>query len=191
MHARAAEASARASESAGAADEAAERAIESGDEEPDPSGPSAELRDLFRQAAKQFHPDLAGDDAERARRTKLMAALNSAYQAGDADAIRRMLAGEAARPEAIKGDDVGSRIVRVFRKLAQIRARFTELVQLHAALDADPLFALFSQVRDQWQAGTDPLAEDEADLRTKSVSAQARLAALVTADAKRPRSAES
>ena len=128
MHARAAEASARASESAGAADEAAERAIESGDEEPDPSGPSAELRDLFRQAAKQFHPDLAGDDAERARRTKLMAALNSAYQAGDADAIRRMLAGEAARPEAIKGDDVGSRIVRVFRKLAQIRARFTELV---------------------------------------------------------------
>jgi hypothetical protein len=116
-----------------------------------------------------------------------MAALNAAYAACDEAAIRRILDGESARPEAVVGDDTGARLVRVLRKIAQVRARFTELVQLTEALEADPLYRLFSQCREAWVANEDPLAEDEAALRTRIASAHAQLAALTMADAKRPR----
>ena len=156
-------------------------------EEAPSSPPSDDLRAIYRQAAKQIHPDLATDDAEKARRHQLMAALNAAYDAGDAGAIQRILDGEAARPEAIVGDDVGARLMRTIRKIAQVRARFTELVELTNALREDPLFALFEADRADWGAGLDPLAEDEASLRRQVASAHARLAALAMAAAKRPR----
>jgi hypothetical protein len=135
--------------------------------------PPPELRDLYREAAKMIHPDLAADEEERDRRTKLMAALNAAYGAGDSEAISRMIDGEAARPEAIIGDDIASRLVRVLRKLAQVRSRLAELAQMGEALQVDPLITLFAQCRDPWQSGEDPLAEDEASLRTRIADAQA------------------
>ena len=126
------------------------------------------------------HPDLVTDETDRARRTKLMAALTEAYAAGDAGAIRRIVAGEAARPEAITGGDVASRLVRTIRKIAQIRERLTELDQVAEALESDPLFQLFGEVRPAWEIRDgDPLAEDESELWTRIASAQARLAALV------------
>ena len=77
-----------------------------------------ELRDLYRRAAKLVHPDTAGNDEERARRTRVMAAINEAYGRGDTAAIQRIVDGEAARPEAIQGDDFASQLVRVLRKLS-------------------------------------------------------------------------
>ena len=182
-HAKAAAASARAEESQKALGDgqAAEAADETG-----PVVVPPELKALYRDAAKRIHPDLATDEAEKERRTTLMAALNAAYDAGDSDAIERILDGEASRPEAITGDDIGSRLMRVIRKIAQVRGRFTELVELNAALRTDPLFVLFEQCRDDWEAGGDALAEDEASLRERLASAHARLAALVMAAAKRP-----
>lgn len=146
------------------------------------------LRDLYRRAAKLLHPDTAGSDEERERRTRVMAAINQAYERGDAAAIQRIIDGEGARPEAIEGDDVASRLIRVLRKLAQVRARFTELVQIEASLEADDMWTLFDQSRSAWAAGEDPLAEDEASLRVRIVSARARLAALVMGESKQRRS---
>lgn len=186
---------ARAAETADRAEESAEAEAEAGDgptlpeESENTATTPPELRDLYREAAKKIHPDLAADDEERARRTTLMAALNAAYAAGDADGIRLIVQGETARPEAITGDDVPSRLVRVIRKVAQIDGRLTELARLTEALEADPMFTLFAQVRESWAASEDPFAEDEASLRTRIASAQAQLAALAVADAKRPRQA--
>ena len=169
--ARADEAEARAKESASAAEGA-----EDGSEPQ--SEPTPNLKALYRRVAKAVHPDLASDDAERARRTQVMATASEAYAAGDEQALRRILDGEAARPEAIIGDDVASRLVRVIRKQAQITMRLAELEQLTRSLSADPLFVLFEQGRAAWEAGDDPLAEDERDLRTRIASARAGLAAL-------------
>lgn len=181
-HARAVDAEARAADSAKAVEEAAESPEGQVDQVDSARGsPALELRDLYRQAAKMIHPDLVIDETDRARRTKLMAALTAAYAAGDADAIRRIVAGEAARPEAITGDDVASRLVRTIRKTAQVRARLTELERVEESLASDPLFQLFGQVPPAWEiGGGDPLAEDEAELRTQIASAQARLAALIS-----------
>lgn len=186
-HARAVEAAARANDSREAEAEAREAGVAS-DKVAERAQPPPELRDLYRQAAKRIHPDLAADDVERERRTALMAWLNAAYEVGDADAIRRILADEAARPEAIIGDDVASRLLRVIRKISQVRGRLTELAELTDALEADPLYTLFAQNRVAWEAGEDPFAEDEASLRTRIASARAQLTALVMAAARQAES---
>lgn len=53
--------------------------------------PTPELKGLFREAAKLIHPDFAVDSEDRARRTRFMADANRAYEAGDAEALQRIL----------------------------------------------------------------------------------------------------
>lgn len=154
-------------------------------EDLDWTGPTSDLRALYRKAAKRVHPDLAADNEDRVRRTRLMALLNAAYRMDDADAIKRILDGEAARPEFIPGDDTASRLARATRRIAQIHARIAELARLSEALSDDPLFELFLQVREAWHAGQDPLLDDETVLRVQLSSAQAQLAALTAADTAR------
>ncbi len=184
-HTKAAQAAAQADESQQALGEGPARAAEAGDETR-PTPPAPELKALYRDAAKKIHPDLATDEAEKERRTTLMAALNAAYAAGDADAIQRIVDSESSRPEAIVGDDIGANLMRVIRKIAQVHGRLTELVALNEALRSDPLFVLFETSRAEWEAALDPLAADEASLRERMASAHARLATLVSAAAKRP-----
>jgi hypothetical protein len=184
-HAKAADATARADETQRALDDGLAD-IADADEETGPATPAPELKALYRDAAKRIHPDLATEEAEKERRHTLMAALNAAYAAGDADAIQRILNGEASRPEAITGDDIGARLMRAIRRNAQVRGRFTELVELTEALRSDPLFVLFEASRADWASANDPLAADEASLRERIASAHARLATLVMAAAKRP-----
>jgi hypothetical protein len=84
---------------------------------------SEELKALFREAAKKCHPDLAVDENERHRRTKVMAEINAAFMVGDAERLRSILADWTASPENVRGDDVASKLVRVIRKIAQGRKR--------------------------------------------------------------------
>ncbi|MFN8459448.1 MAG: hypothetical protein U0401_33160 [Anaerolineae bacterium] len=44
-------------------------------------GNEAEIKQLYRQLARRFHPDLAVDEADRAQRTEIMTAINNAYAA--------------------------------------------------------------------------------------------------------------
>jgi hypothetical protein len=184
-HAKAAQTAAQADESQQALGDGLAGSPEAGDETR-PTPPAPELKALYRDAAKKIHPDLATDEAEKQRRTTLMAALNAAYDAGDADAIQRILDSESSRPEAIIGDDIGANLMRVIRKIAQVHGRLTELIALNDALRSDPLFVLFETSRAEWEAGLDPLAADEASLRERMASARARLTVLVMELTKRP-----
>ncbi|MFN8620613.1 MAG: hypothetical protein U0869_07730 [Chloroflexota bacterium] len=181
----AAQADARAEESRKALGDGAEKAPDGAT----PTAPSLEVKALYRDAAKRIHPDLATDEVEKKRRHGLMAALNDAYAAGDAAAIERILDGESSRPEAIEGDDVGARLMRVIRRIAQVRRRIEELDDLTEALRSDPMFVLFEISLADWTAGLDPLAGDEAALRERIASARARLAALVLSASVRERGA--
>lgn len=183
-HEKSAEAAASADESQQALDDG--RASAGDTQQTRPAASDPELKALYREAARKIHPDLSADSAEKERRTALMAAVNAAYAAGDTAAVRRILDSESSRPEAITGDDIGARLMRVIRKIAQVRGRFTELAELNEALRTDPLFVLFEQCRARWEAGDDALAEDVAALRERIASAHARLAALVLAGGKRP-----
>lgn len=136
-----------------------------------------ELKELYRRAARALHPDLALEEGERARRTRAMAALNTAYADRDAAAMERLLAGAAdvAAPRARAGAASRSRSLK--RQIDQVLARLAELDRQLADLRGDPMFALFEIARSTMD-GSDPFADDEADLRRRIASARAQLAAL-------------
>ncbi len=139
--------------------------------------PAPELKELYKRAAKAVHPDLATDGEDAERRTRLMAAVNAAYDAGDAAAIQRILDGEAMHPDVVVGDGFGARMARVIRRIRQVQSRLEELDRLTTALHADAMWLLFDQVREEWLAGGDPLADDETRLRRRTESLKAQLAA--------------
>ena len=51
---------------------------------------TAEIKRLYRQLARRFHPDMALDDADREYRTQLMMTINAAYTIGDLDKLREL-----------------------------------------------------------------------------------------------------
>jgi len=95
---------------------------------PDPA-PAIEpsLKEAYRRAVKQLHPDLATTERERQRRTELMAQVNLAYERGDQKMIEKMIEDYTQDPDAITGDDMGARIVKAMRRIAQLRRRLNEL----------------------------------------------------------------
>src|ERR1700687_1272019 len=56
-----------------------------------PVARSQALKDLYRAAAKQLHPDLSRDDCDRATRERLMTEANLAYAKGDEARLRAIL----------------------------------------------------------------------------------------------------
>jgi hypothetical protein len=56
-----------------------------------PPAPPADLKGLFREAAKRMHPDLAPDADARGHAEAFMKRLNDAYRAGDGEAIADLI----------------------------------------------------------------------------------------------------
>lgn len=81
--------------------------------------PTKELKELYREIAKKIHPDLAVDEKDHKRRTKIMAEVNKAYEEGDVERLEAILSEWEMSPEAIEGEDVGSRLVRTIRMIAR------------------------------------------------------------------------
>lgn len=48
------------------------------------------IKQLYRQLARQYHPDLATNEADRERRTKIMSLINNAYQDGDFESLKTL-----------------------------------------------------------------------------------------------------
>lgn len=95
--------------------------------EAQPIALSPELKKLYREAAKRVHPDTAIDDADRARRERLMKEVNAAYGRGDESELQRILANLESSPEGVQGSGVGADLVRVLRQLRQIRDRIAAI----------------------------------------------------------------
>ncbi|MFJ3188700.1 J domain-containing protein [Streptomyces halstedii] len=62
--------------------------------------PGEEARKLYRELARQAHPDLAPDEAERNRRDEFIARVNAAYGRGDVELLKELAAEWAAGPVA-------------------------------------------------------------------------------------------
>lgn len=119
--------------------------------------PPATLKQLYRQLARRFHPDLARDDAERERRTEAMTLINAAYASGD----RRALEAMALHADAV---DAGTPLaVLRLEQLHQAADALTRQVEMleaeRAALDASDLMALKRDVRQAKLQGRDILGD--------------------------------
>ena len=139
------------------------------------------LKRLLRRLARVLHPDLAQDDAERARLHRLMADVNAAYERGDRTALEVMAekVGAGERVGALTDED----------RLAHLRKRTDVLKQaarsLKAELDrlrATDTFRLLAEVEQRTAAGADYLADTAKELaqeeRDALADAWARLRAV-------------
>ena len=137
--------------------------------------PSSELRRLYRQVARQVHPDLALDEADRARRTTLMARANAAYAARDMEAMLQVLRDAASLPDAIRGDDVAAKLVRAIRNIHRARERLRQIAEELDSARASPMFALMARCNEAADAGRDLLAEMGGVLDADIAAAHAKL----------------
>ncbi len=92
------------------------------------------LKQLYRQLARRFHPDLALDDADRAYRTGIMKAINAAYAAGDLVRLQALAQepDSANRIEYARSDQqlvqaLYIELTRCYRRLAEIKNELTRL----------------------------------------------------------------
>ena len=125
---------------------------------PSPSdGPrSDEIRDLFRECARTFHPDLAIDDDDRARRHSFMSRANAAYCDNDLGMLIAILHEWRSSPETVDGAGIGADLIRVIRTIAQVARRLTDIEAAIRALEDHP----FARLKHEW----DEAAVDGHDL---------------------------
>lgn len=147
--------------------------------------PTEELKALYRQAAKELHPDLTTDAQEKTRRQRAMLEVNKAYEDCDAERIKQILDQWRSSPDHIRGDDTAAQLVRVIRELAQARKRLDVIKAEIEELAQAGLSCLKRQVEDAGTYGRDLLAEIAGQLDARIEEARSRLKVLSKAGAPR------
>ena len=104
--------------------------------------PSEKLKKLYREIAKSFHPDLAGNEGERAQFQQLMAEANQAYKNGDERLLEKLFIQGEHCPESVTGVGTGVDLVRVIRKIASIEKRLGEIASEMDLLKSSSLYQL-------------------------------------------------
>jgi hypothetical protein len=145
--------------------------------------PSEDLRSLYREIAKRVHPDLATDDAERAKRTQVMAEVNRAYADGDEARLRAILDEWETSPDAVTGDGVGAELVRTIRKIHQVQARLAAIEVEIAALTGSELTVLKARAESEQLNGLDVLAQMAEQLDGQIVQLRQKRDALRSSEA--------
>lgn len=92
------------------------------------------LKQVYRQLARRFHPDLALDDDDRTYRTNLMKAINAAYAVGDLARLQE-LSKEPDSADRIEYAHTDQQLVQALyieltrcqRRLVEIKAELTQL----------------------------------------------------------------
>jgi hypothetical protein len=169
----------RQAEEARARAEASREQVEEAAREPEPVLPTAALKALYRKAAARLHPDRADNDADRDYRTAAMTALNAAYRAGDPTRIEALLHDHERRPEAITGEDVGARLIRLIRQIAQLEHHLAATDDEIAALRASDLYQLRQQIDAEEAQGRDPFGQLAAQLHHQIETLRRALAELI------------
>jgi hypothetical protein len=120
---------------------------------------SKHLKKLYRKVAKRIHPDLTTDSKERRRREFMMAAANRAYEEGDEAELYRILRRWESGPEPVKGKSPAAELIRVIRKIAQVRERLRIIETDISELKQSALYELKTKVEESQDKGRDLLAE--------------------------------
>lgn len=130
----------------------------------------AEIRRLYRQLARRFHPDLAVDELDRAYRTEKMAAINNAYAARSlAELIALAQEPDAATPTGrLPSGQTEAQLVPVLQEeLARCQRRLRDIERELRQLPQRPSVQLSLEVKLARRRGRDLLAELAADMEQK------------------------
>lgn len=137
--------------------------------------PSESLKKLYREVAKGVHPDLANDEEERVRRQRFMAEANRAYEEGDETRLEEILREWEISPESVKGDGVGAELVRVIRKITQVKGRLSVIETEFGKLKGSEIYQLKTKVEETGNKDRDLLREMASQLDEQIAFAKQRL----------------
>jgi hypothetical protein len=147
---------------------------------------SPELKRMYREAAKRIHPDLATDPADRERRTRFMAEANHAYEAGDAESLKRILDEYEDGAEAVKGEGIGAELIRIIRQISLAKTRLSAIEQELATRRNSEIALLKKQAEQVQQEGRDLLAELAAAVREQIDRAKKKHESLLQQERHKP-----
>jgi hypothetical protein len=133
----------------------------------------AELKSLYRELAKRFHPDLATNDRQRESHGARMAEINDAYAHGDLEVLRH----------AADESDVRASLPPTLAELLAERDRLDALIirlrQNIAELNRDPLMLLKIDTALARHSRRDLLAEMATNVHIKIVERRGELNRLI------------
>jgi hypothetical protein len=143
---------------------------------PTTSDEETQIKALFRELARRYHPDLAATEAEREWRTPRMALVNAAYASRDLAALQTLA--EAPEDDSRPMPHLDSRAALI-ASLQRESARLDELIErLEAELDEltySPALKMQLDVKLARRAGRDLLGEAEAELGREIAGLEAEL----------------
>ena len=116
---------------------------ENGHAPPESSEEADELRMLYRQLARTFHPDLTIDDTERTFRQEVMLRINHAWHARDIEAMREITADVRDLVSGTLLSAVAYRLAWHRRELARIEDECEQLRSRITALRSSKTVALW------------------------------------------------
>ncbi|MDX1524573.1 MAG: hypothetical protein R3264_23280 [Anaerolineae bacterium] len=138
--------------------------------DPLPADNEAEIKQLYRQLARRFHPDLAVDDKDRLYRTEKMAAVNDAYAArslielvallNEAETIITPKSANRQQSEAQLRQALEAELARCQRRLKTIEAEVRNLSHR-------PSVQVSLEVKAAKRQGRDLLAEMAAEIEQR------------------------
>lgn len=136
-----------------------------------------QIRDLFRQMAKRFHPDLTNDPDEKKWRQEVMTKVNQAYSNRDLKTLQA-LAEQPDRPaftqDQTKEQEIESlkaELIRLDDVIADLKARVQHL-------EETPAWRLKMEARMQRRSGSDMLTKMVAALEEQIADLQEHLIVL-------------
>jgi hypothetical protein len=147
---------------------------------PPPPDISDECKTAFKRAAMMMHPDRATSEAEKERRHPFMARLNQAYEKGDLMAIERLVSEFGQDPEAIAGEDIGSRMIKTIRRISQIRRRLDEISHEKESVESDEMYQMMTSVAETETLGGKPLDDLASEILAQISAARIELEILVS-----------
>jgi chromosome segregation ATPase len=129
-----------------------------------------QIKQLYRQLARRFHPDLALDETDRAYRTEKMAAINAAYAARSQAELEAL----AQEPDAViqtgrvRPGQTEAQLVQALQDaLARCQRRLREIESQLRSLHLRPSVQLSLEVKLACRQGRDLLEEMATELERK------------------------
>jgi hypothetical protein len=144
---------------------------------PEPAADQDQLKQLFRELAKRFHPDLSPDPEQKRWRQDMMAQVNAAYSAGDLQALERL----ARQPDQPPPDRPKTRQEILVELTSEIRRLDALLAGLESELDRllrSQTVQLQLEVSMARRVGRDMLGEMASELQLQIAQTEAELAGL-------------
>jgi uncharacterized coiled-coil protein SlyX len=141
------------------------------------AAPSDMLKRVFRDVAKNIHPDRAVDEAARLRRHSLMAEANRAYAERDHDRLLLILRRWERSPDSVPDDDPDAERRRVQRRIVEIEERLAAIDAEFIELRNSAIARLKHKIEETRKKGWDLFAEMVMQVKADIARANARLVA--------------